>query len=237
MENGNIEPNSNPILKTALFLEERLFLNKSQTKWLTIGAQPMPGGEFIAVVRLCESESKYVTFTRNEIPHLYSVLEYEKSSFGCEFEENHKWWKDILFLNKPQESSPIHFKIRDHHDDPIYEIGNKTHQTFPFYIMIGQNTIQALYEHNKLIWKMVNEVKTNFCRVNLSELINTAIAVKDVSSEHMIYKQFLEKEATRFCGSNAKHSTIARDALTHGFEYFKLIAQRKAEKQLSTSFD
>lgn len=74
---------------------------------------------------------------------------------------------------------------------------------------------------------MVNEVKTNFVRKVFSDLINDTIHIKDDISDHLIWKSFLEREASRYCGSNSKNSTIARDALTHGFEYFKLILQQR----------
>lgn len=226
-ETAVIEYSSLP--KTGLFLEERLFLNKSRTKWLSIGAQPMPGGEFIPVVRLCENESKFVTFTRDQIPHLFNTLDKNESSIELEILTSEKWWESIVGEAPPKYSS-IHFKVNDYKDRELFEIGNKKSETFPFYIILGQNSIKNLYERNKLIWKMVNEVKINYIRMIFSDLIRDAKETKDTISEHLIWKAVLEKDAIRYCGANSKNSTIARDALTHGFEYFKHVLEQSEEE-------
>lgn len=230
-KNKSISPFSKPLLKTGLFLEERIFLNKSRTKWLAIGAQPVIGGQFVAVVRLCENDSKYVTFTRNEIPHLFQVLENQKSHFKYEIEEIEKWWDDIL-LGEPK-STPIHFKVIAYNGQDLFQIGNKKSESFPYYIILGENSIKTLYQLNKLVWKMVNEVKTNYARSIFSDLVRDAAGMKDHKGDNFIWKEFLEKDAIRYCGANSKNSTIARDALTHAFEYFKTIVEERKAEQLS----
>lgn len=221
-ENADI----NGLPKTGLFLEERVFLNKSQTKWLSIGAQPMPSGQFTAVVRLCESDTKFVTFTRDQIPHLFSTMDKFQSQLELEIETSDKWWESIVG-NVPVEYSSIQFEVvryaNIHSDGEIFKVGNKNETNSPFYINLEQNSVKNLYERNKLVWKMVNAVKVNYVRMIFADLIRDAKEIKD---EHLIWKAFLEKDAIRYCGANSKNSTIARDALTHGFEYFKLILQQ-----------
>lgn len=218
---------------TGLFLEDRLFLNKSRTRWLAIGAQPIAGKQFAAVVRLCESDTKYVTFTRDQIPHLFNILDKNEDEFDPEILTSNKWWKSIVD-EAPVERSPIYFKTRVKPHGVIFHIGNNDSgygQTYPFYIVLGQTSIQNLYERNKLVWKMVNEVKTAYVRSIFISLVHDAKFIKDTIPEHLIWKAFLEEEAIRFCGTNPKNTTIARDALTHGFEYFKYHLQLARDEE------
>lgn len=145
----------------------------------------MADGEFNAVVRLCENDTKFVTFTRNEIPHLFNVLDHQKSVIEFEFESNDKWWSEIVG-EAPTENTSIHFQHNEYPERSVYEIGNKRNTTYPFYIMLGANSIQTLYERNKLVWKMVNEVKTNFVRKLFSDLVRDAKYMRDDISDHVM---------------------------------------------------
>lgn len=190
----------------------------------------MPAGQFVAVARLCESESKYITFSRDQIPHLFKILDDFQSFIELEIETSEKWWQTIVG-EAPVEYSPIYFQVVQYAningDGQLFKIGNKKSESFPLYIVLGQKSIQNLYERNKLVWKMVNEVKVNYVRMIFNDLVRDAKEIKnDTMSEHLIWKAFLEKDAIRYCGANSKKSTIARDALTHGFEYFKLILHK-----------
>lgn len=222
-----------------MFLEDRLFLNKSRTRWLSIGALPGSGKQFTAVVRLCESDTKYVTFTRDQIPYLFDILDKNQNYFDPEIETSDKWWRSIVD-EAPLELSSIYFKTREKPHGIIFHIGNNNFgygNTYPFFIILGEASMQNLYDRNKLVWKMVNEVKTTYVRSIFIDLIHDAKFIKDTISEHLIWKAFLEEEAIRFCGTNPKNTAIARDAFTHGFEYFKYHLQLARDEENSAEED
>lgn len=55
-------------------LERRFFLNKSNTKWLSIGVVPAMNGNFTAVARLYDVKGFYMSLTKRQFEHLFKLL-------------------------------------------------------------------------------------------------------------------------------------------------------------------
>lgn len=56
------------------FLEERYFLNKSNSKWVSLGIKPRINGDFYRMMRIVDQRGFYMSFNLKEMEQLFSLL-------------------------------------------------------------------------------------------------------------------------------------------------------------------
>lgn len=224
-----IQPSGNLPSKSVnrnLFLEERIFLNKSCTKWISIGVQPMLNGEFVKVARIAESDTKYVSFNHQELKYLFSALRHNRECNGYygrdEFEpwdvEEH--WMDSIAPEEYEDRDKTILLDRTSYGNDVYQLGNLKNSDFPRYILIASSSLKNLFDLEEFVFEVMLNKKTNFVQDAIFNLVERYRKEKKSNLNYDHLKAFLSIEAKTLCGKNFMLYAITRDAFTNLFEYF-----------------
>lgn len=212
-------------MRRGLFLENRLFLNKSRSKWASIGVEGDQSGKFRKVLRIGgENESSFVSFNERETQFLFSVLAKDKNLNGSDTSFVDKW---CIFTDEELEDSdriirlePTAFNL------DIYELQNTESKGWPSYITIGKTSLIELFRFAELIHSIIEHKKVSFFYETFYTFVND-YKQHVLFNEHVTFKQFMVAQAIEYCGKNSFKHSIACDMFTKCFEYVDYVLQKK----------
>lgn len=221
----------------ALFLEERIFLNKSCTKWVSIGIQPRLNGVFKKAVRIAESDTSFISFDEDEIKYLMSKLGKDRELNGYEYRDVGEPWD--VEENWMDYCAPEDYKKRDEtillkktaFNDSIYQLGNKKTTGYPQYIQIGRSSLEELFKLGEFLCMILRNKKEKFAQdsfFNLIEKYKSGGRKERFPCEQL--KGFLSFECSQLCGKNNLLYSITRDAFTNCYEYSKYAIESRLSR-------
>lgn len=129
-------------------MEERFFLNKSNSKWILIGIKWRPHGDFQRVFRLVDARGFHMSFPEQQISRFFNLISQLPGMDSIKSEPDkisHQLYKSI-FVDKSQFADNI-YNITNHHSDTSKKMS------------IATSTLEKLLYLEPLIRKRFNLLK------------------------------------------------------------------------------
>lgn len=147
-----------------LFLEERIFLNNSNSKWISLGTKPNINGEFSYAMWLVDSRGFYMSFSSNQVTRLFSLLQ-DIPMLKNKFNPNR--------LVKPEKTTPDKdFYIQQStNNDFLYNIVNNQSENVKS-ISIAYTTLKRLLYLEPIILKSYQMLNNKMVRSSFSKILN-----------------------------------------------------------------
>lgn len=201
-------------------MEQRFYLNKSETKMFLIGINPNMTGDFAFEMRLACSKDKYLAFSGTSIMTMFSlvhrIIEHHGKTGEGEIVAENDW---------------MMFKPIDHTAD-VYQLSKKPTFFEPKVdennrIEIEFSSLQRLHELSHLIALATNTIRNPaFVKKTFFSLVEEARKLPNKNIENL--REFLlEKLRNR---SDVEEVSpfyiITYDTLAHFEQYFKFFVQK-----------
>lgn len=143
------------------FLEDRYFLNKSNSKWVSLGIKPRINGDFYRMMRIVDQRGFYMSFNLKEIDQLFSLLGKVVGS-GKDYEEN---------KNQDEFSTNNLIISKSSYSDDVYNITNKLSEN-EIKLSFNLLTLERLYEIEPIIRKRFSDLSVDTVKTIIGTIIN-----------------------------------------------------------------
>lgn len=228
-QEGNVSPQKNDTIdrylprtvNRRLFHEERIILNKSCSRWISLGYQGMLNGEFQVVARINENDNIYIQLTRQELKYLFSKIRmdrdlngYDSRDIGEPWEAEEHWMDNIHPEEYKNRDETIHLQ-KSSFNKKIYKLGNKKSAEYPHYIQIGRRSLQKLFELNEFIDRTLDMKNEKIIQNSFFDLIEKYKKNRKGSD----LAGFLAFETVLAHDKDPLMHSVARDMYTNCFNY------------------
>lgn len=208
-----------------LFFEQRFYLNRSGTKWVSIGVKPLMNGQFTRVLRIVDRNGLFLTFTPGQVGELFILLSEvpalrnysNKNSYDEEEEESE-------FEFNPGAINIEESEFNNH----VFVIENGTSEEKVTYISMGLKSLQRLCELEDLIYFAYKNLDYVIAKGVFYDLVDD---VKHMSGKDRridnVRKFLINKAYDRFDFDefNPRY-LITRDTLAKFEDYFHFIVNK-----------